>query len=186
MVGKIIEYFRKRMESVTARTLRTNSIDSGEFETYHLFSKRLEKIENGFSVGNYEHITLSGSTDTSTWGASAFRAFVAGDIESYGLADVRPKMPFCKTNLGRIIIDNSRELAATLAFICVSGAIAQVNAEEARRNLWDWENLGRIPMDLIQGRFRTEARSLLKHATGWAGNDLEERLAEVCSERSKI
>lgn len=171
---------------MTPRTLRTDSIDSREFKTYRLFSKRLEKIENGFSVESYGHSTLSGPTDTSTWGAPAFRTVVAGDIEPYGLADVRPKMPFCKTNLGRIIIDNSRELAATLAFICVSGAIAHVNAEEARRNLSDWENSGRIPMDLIQGRFGTEARSLLKHATGWAGDDLEERLAEVCSERSRI
>ena len=168
------------------RTLRTDSIDKSEFKTYRQFSKRFEKMENGFSVGSSGHTTLSGPTDTSTWGAPSFRPFVAGDIEFYGLADVRPKMPFCKTNLGRIIIDSSRELAATLAFICASGEIAQVNSEEARRYLWDWENFGRIPMDLIQGRFGTEARSLLKHATGWAGNDLEDRLAEVCRERSEI
>lgn len=168
------------------RTLRTDSIDKSEFRTYRQFSKRLEKIENGFSVESYEPTTLSGPTDTSTWGAPSFRPFVAGDIESYGLADVRPKMPFCKTNLGRIIIDSSRELAATLAFICTSRDIAQVNSEEARRSLREWEYFGRIPMDLLQGRFGTKARSLLKHATGWAGNDLEDRLAEVCRERSKI
>ena len=168
------------------KTLRTDSIYKSELKTYRQFSKGLEKIENGFSVESHGHITLSGPTDTSTWGAPSFGTFVAGDIESFGSADVRPKMPFSKTNLGRIIIDNSRELAATIAFICVSGEIAQVNSEEARRNLWDWENLGRIPMDLVQGRFGTEARSLLKHATGWAGNDLEDRLAEVCRERSRI
>ena len=168
------------------RTLRTDSIDKSEFKTYRQFSKRLEKMENGFSVGSSGHTTLSGPTDTSTWGAPSFRPFVAGDIESYNLADVRPKLPFLKSNLGRIFIHGSRSLAASLAFICASREIAQVNSEEARRSLREWEYFGRIPMDLLQGRFGTEARSLLKHATGWAGNDLEDRLAEVCRERSKI
>ena len=168
------------------RTLRTDSIDKSEFKTYQQFSKRLEKIENGFSAGSFGRTTLSGPTDTSTWGTLSFRSLVAGDIESYGVADVRPKVPFFKSNLGRIFIHGSRSLAASLAFICASSEIAQVNSEEARRSLREWEYFGRIPMDLLQGRFGTEARSLLKHATGWAGNDLEDRLAEVCRERSRI
>ena len=137
-------------------------------------------------MGNSGHTTLSGPTDTSTWVASSLRSLVVSDIESYGWADVRPKMPFFQSNLGRIIINNSRELAAVLAIICATGENARVNSEEARKSLRDWEYLGRIPMDLVQGRLGTEARSLLKHATGWAGNDLEDRLAEVCSERSKL
>lgn len=165
------------------RTLRTDSIDKSEFNTYRQFSKKLEKIENGFSVEGFGQTTLSGPIDTSTWGAPSFRSLVAGDLES---ADVRPKMPFLKSTVGRIFIQGSRRLAASLAFICASGDIAQVNSEEARISLREWEYWGRIPMDLIQGRFGTEARSLLKHATGWAGNDLEDRLAEVCRERSKI
>lgn len=33
---------------------------------------------------------------------------------------------------------------------------------------------------------RSSARSLLKHATGWAGNDLEERLSEVYETRGEV
>ncbi len=143
-------------------------------------------MENEFSVGSSGHTILSGPTDTSTWGIPSSRPFVVGDIESYCLADVRPKLPFFQSNLGRIFIHGARSLAASLASICVSREIAKVNSEEARRSLMEWEYFGRIPIDLLRGRFGTEARSLLKHATGWAGNDLEDRLAEVCRERSKI
>jgi transcriptional regulator with XRE-family HTH domain len=34
-------------------------------------------------------------------------------------------------------------------------------------------------------RRRSTARAVLKHATGWAGNDLEARLAEVSRSRSR-
>lgn len=163
------------MESVTTRTLETHSIDKNKLQTYRQFSERLEKIENGFSKKNFVDLTLSGPTDTSTW--------VTCDREAYTWADVRPRMPFSQSNLGRLIIHSSRNLAAFLASMCAS---VEMNSEEARRSLKDWEHSGRVPMDLIQGRFGTSARSLLKHATGWAGTDLEDRLTEIYRERSKI
>jgi transcriptional regulator with XRE-family HTH domain len=34
-------------------------------------------------------------------------------------------------------------------------------------------------------RQESTARAVLRHATGWAGDDLESRLAEVCASRSR-
>lgn len=169
---------------MTTKVLETNSIDNSELKAYRQFSERLEKIENGFSNERSDVLTLSGPTDTSTWFASSVMKFlVACDTEAYACADVRPKMPFSQSPLGRIVIHSSRNLAASLAFIRAS---VEIHSEEVRQSLRDWEHSGRVPMDLVQGRFVTSARSLLKHATGWVGNDLEDRLVEVYRERSKV
>lgn len=71
-------------------------------------STPFENLPNSIEVQEQGRAVNSGPTDTSTWFASsAMKSLVACDTEAYAWADVRPRMPFSQSPLGRIIIHST-------------------------------------------------------------------------------
>lgn len=172
----------------------TDSISASELRTYQQSGQDWMELNNVLPKEISGSYFISGPVDTAPWGISFSNPT---STREFSPADVRPALPYMRSAAGRLLYNRALNLVVMLAKERVALENTRIPSENVSGVLGNWFKQGFVLMDSFNEKISRQeeeepaeknfstARFLLKHATGWAGDDLEERLGEVYRERSK-